>query len=160
MASTQIKVPSGWFVTIFGDEDGELVARNGKTGRKRQMSNLQVPFPGPEIIDKVLKDHKIRVKDSNGHTHLFEGSKAAGAQAWQLYMEYLRGLLRPGRKHPVGDEDVRKIAAGLTVFGRRETIRTKAMSSEEFDTMAAEALKAADGDAVKALAAMKAQMVA
>lgn len=158
--ATRIKVPDDWFVTIFGDEDGILKARNGKTGQSHSISGLQVPFPSPRIIGKVMQGHSVGVKDADGKTHTYKGSAASDAQAWMLYMEYLRGLLRPGRKHPVTDEAVRRVAADLTIFGRRERVGGTALTADGFDAKYAAALAAADGDKDKALANLKALLVA
>lgn len=152
----RIEVPGGWFVTIFGDDDGMLVARNGKTGKTANLSNLQVPFPGPEVIQDVLKAHKVGVKDADGKTHTFTGAAAACAEAWKLYMEYLRGLLRPGRKYPVTEEQIRKIAAGLTTYGKRDRVGgAEKLTAESFDEKYAEALDEAGGDEAEALAILK-----
>ncbi len=153
------EVPKGWFVVIMGDEDGTLVARNGKTGKQAEMKDLQVPFPGPDVIDKVLSNHSVGVKDVDGKTHTFKGSAAACAEAWKLYMEYLRGLLRPGRKYPVTQEQIRKVAAGLTTFGKRDRVGgAEKLTAESFDSKWAEALEEADGDEVAAMGILKAKL--
>ncbi len=155
----RLEVPKGWLVVIMGDEDGMLVARNGKTGKQAEMSNLQVPFPGPGVIDKVLSGHSVGVKDADGHTHTFKGSAAACAEAWKLYMEYLRGLLRPGRKYPVTQEQIRKTAAGLTTFGKRDRVGGAAgLTEATFDEKWAEALDEAEGDETEAMILLKAKL--
>ncbi len=156
----RLEVPKGWFVVIMGDEDGMLVARNGKTGKQAEMSNLQVPFPGPEVINEVLDDHKVGVKDADGKTHTFKGSAAACAEAWKLYMEYLRGLLRPGRKYPVTEEQIRKTAAGLTTFGKRDRVGGAAekLTKASFDEKYTAALEEANGDVEEALILLKAKL--
>ncbi len=76
-----------------------------------------------------------------------------------LYMEFLRGLLRPGRKHPVSDSDVRKIASTMTEFGKRSVRHTSKMTAEEYDAKVAEAMEETDGDLAKVLEIMKAHAV-
>ena len=155
----RLEVPKGWLVVIFGDEDGMLVARNGKTGKQAEMSNLQVPFPGPDVINEVLAGHSVGVKDADGKTHTFKGAAAACAEAWKLYMEYLRGLLRPGRKYPVTQEQIRKAAAGLTTFGKRDRVGgTDKLTEASFDEKYAAALEEADGDVEEALILLKAKL--
>lgn len=155
----RIEVPTGWFVVIMGDDDGTLVARNGRTGKAARLDNLQVPFPGPEVIDKVLSNHSVGVKDVDGKTHTYKGSSGACAEAWKLYMEYLRGLLRPGRKYPVTGEQIRKVAAGLTTFGKRDRVGgAEKLTAESFDAKWAEALEEADGDETEAMVLLKAKL--
>ena len=159
MASKRIEVPAGWFVTIMGDEDGTLVARNGKTGQQAEMTNLQVPFPGPDVIDEVLSGYSVGVKDADGKTHTFKGKSAASAEAWKLFMEYLRGLLRPGRKYPVTQDQIRKIATGLTTFGKRDRVGgAEKLTEEDFDAKWADALSQTDDDPLKAMEIMKAHV--
>ncbi len=155
----RIEVPTGWLVTIMGDEDGMLVARNGKTGKQAEMTNLQVPFPGPGVIEGVLKEYKVGIKDSDGHTHSFTGAAAACAEAWKLYMEYLRGLLRPGRKYPVTQDQIRKTAAGLTTFGKRDRVGgAEKLTEATFDEKWAEAMDEAEGDESEAMILLKAKL--
>lgn len=155
----RIEVPTGWFLVIMGDEDGILVARNGKTGKQAEMTNLQVPFPGPDVIDKVLSIHRVGVKDVDGKTHTFKGSAAACAEAWKLYMEYLRGLLRPGRKYPVTQDQIRKVAAGLTTFGKRDRVGgAEKLTEATFDEKWAAALEEADGNQDEAMELLKAKL--
>ena len=137
----RIDVPKDWFLVVMGDEDGVLVARNGKTGQQAEMNNLYVPFPGPKVIEGVLANHRVGVKDADGKTHTFKGIAAAGAEAWKLYMEFLRGLLRPGRKYPVTQDQIRKVAAEMTTFGKRDRVGGAAekLTEATFD---------GDGDAV------------
>jgi hypothetical protein len=143
----------------MGDEDGLLVARNGKTGKQAEMSGLQVPFPGPDVIAEVLGKHSVGVKDADGKTHTFQGHTAACAEAWKLYMEYLRGLLRPGRKYPVTQDQIRKIAAGLLTFGKRDRVGgAEKLTAESFDSKWAEALDEAEGDEVAAMGILKAKL--
>ena len=155
-----IDIPTGWFLVVMGDEDGTLIARNGKTGKSASMTNLYVPFPGPEVIDKVLASYSVGVKDANGKTHTFKGSAAACAEAWKLYMEYLRGLLRPGRKYPVTQDQIRKVAAGLLTFGKRDRVGGAAekLTEATFDEKYAEALEEADGDEAEAMELLKAKL--
>ena len=155
----RLEVPTGWFVVIMGDEDGMLVARNGKTGKQAEMSNLQVPFPGPGIINEVLSGHKVGIKDATGKTHLFTGAAAASAEAWKLYMEFLRGLLRPGRKYPVTQDQIRKVAAGMLTFGKRDRVGgAEKLTEATFDEKYAAALEEADGDLEEAMNLLKAKL--
>ena len=155
----RLEVPKGWFVMIMGDEDGTLVARNGKTGKQAEMSNLQVPFPGPGVIEGVLSNHSVGVKDADGKTHSFKGAAGACAEAWKLYTEYLRGLLRPGRKYPVTQEQIRKAAAGLTTFGKRDRVGgAEKLTEASFEEKYAAALEEADGDMEEALNLLKAKL--
>lgn len=155
----RLEVPKGWFVTIMGDEDGMLVARNGKTGKQAMMSNLQVPFPGPDVIEGVLQGHRVGIKDADGKTHTFTGAAAASAEAWKLYMEFLRGLLRPGRKYPVTEEQIRKVAAGMLTFGKRDRVGgAEKLTEESFDEKYAAALEEADGDMEEAMNLLKAKL--
>lgn len=156
----RLEVPTGWFVVVMGDEDGMLVARNGKTGKQAEMSNLQVPFPGPDVIEGVLIKHSVGVKDADGKTHSFTGAAAACAEAWKLYMEYLRGLLRPGRKYPVTQDQIRKVAAGLLTFGKRDRVGGAAekLTEATFDEKWAEALEEAGGDEAEAMELLKAKL--
>ena len=154
-----LELAVGWFTVIMGDEDGVLIARNGKTGKQDSMTGLQVPFPGPDVIDEVLANHSVGIKDSNGKTHTFKGHKAAGAEAWKLYMEFLRGLLRPGRKYPVTQDQIRKVAAGMTTFGKRDRVGgAEKLTAESFDSKWAEALEEADGDEAEAMILLKAKL--
>jgi hypothetical protein len=155
----RIEVPTGWLVTIMGDEDGTLVAKNGKSGQEALMTNLQVPFPGPEVILSVLGNYKVGIKDANGKTHSYQGPKAACAEAWKLKMETLRGLLRPGRKYPVTEAKIREVASKMVSYEFRASVGAAAkMSGEQFDAQWAEALAAAEGDALKAMEIMKAHV--
>lgn len=155
----RLEVPKGWFVVVMGDEDGMLVARNGKTGKQDSMSNLQVPFPGPDVIEEVMKAHKVGIKDIDGKTHTYEGIQGAGAEAIKLWHEFLRGLLRPGRKYPVTQDQIRKVAAGMLTFGKRDRVGgAEKLTEESFDEKYAAALEEAGGDEVAAVGILKAKL--
>lgn len=132
-----INVPSGFVVAIFGNAKGALTAKNGKTGERTTIYDLQIPVPLPGTVEEAMGELTYELTDINGNVYEYTGLEAAGMRVWFHAAENLRGLFRPGRKGGVlSEEQVRARGAAFTsLTGRERGGRRVTVSSDRFDAL-------------------------